>query len=247
MTRPADTPRDVHAVRIETIDLPQAKTFADFIRTGDASGAVPCWGALEERFVEAFKETADRLRLWNVLVETGDRRSLLIFIEQARTLPEVIAKVVADAHRLSPALQRAVVSLDEATEHLAKNASRLHPAARQLWEAGDAARCKERELMEARMGQLRAFRYFTPDSFDPAKEPGGRNPTGDTASRPDDDGNANPTPTVDTPGSVAAGGALVTTGDEHPPVQPDGGTATLTLDQPTTATRVVGADNGEEP
>ena len=226
MTRPADTPRDVHATRIETIELPQAKSFASFIRSGDEGGPVPCWGALEERFIAEFKEDADRLKLWNVLVENGDRRSLLIFIEQARNQPDVLAKVVSDAHRLAPELQRAVVSLEEADKLLTKEAKRLHPAARQLWQAGAVARCREREQMEARISQLRAFRYFTPDTFDPKDEPPaksrteGPNQPGENTTRP--------------PGS-----------NEY---EPDGTarTPTLVLDQPGLPSRLAGATEDDQ-
>lgn len=208
MTRPADTPRDAHATRIETIELPQAKSFASFIRSGDEGGPVPCWGALEERFIADFKEDTDRLKLWNVLVENGDRRSLLIFIEQARSQPDVLAKVVSDAHRLAPELQRAVVSLDEADKLLTKEAKRLHPAARQLWEAGAVARCREREQMEARISQLRAFRYFTPDVFDPKDEPPAKNRTEDP-NRPGENTTRPPEPNEHETGGTAGAPALV--------------------------------------
>ena len=170
-TRPP--PRTLLSDRIETLSLPQAKGYADFIRTGDPDGPVPCWGALAERFDQDFPKSDDRKALWNVLVEAEDRRPLLLFIHTNRGRPDVMAKVVADAHRLSPALQRSLVSLDEVADLVPDHVGKLDPAARQLFEAGTDARAREKELVEARVGALTAFRYFVPDAFDPAREPGG--------------------------------------------------------------------------
>ena len=169
-TRPP--PRTLLSDRIETLSLPQAKGYADFIRTGDPDGPVPCWGALAERFDQDFPKSEDRKALWNVLVEAEDRRPLLLFLHTNRGRPDVMAKVLADAHRLSPALQRALVSLDEVADLVPDHLDKLDPAARQLFEAGAGARAREQELVEARVAALTAFRYFVPDKFDPASEPG---------------------------------------------------------------------------
>jgi len=165
-------PRDTLSARIETLSLPQAKGYADFIRTGDPDGPVPCWGAIAERFDTDFGKSAERKALWNVLVEAADRRPLLLFLHMNRGRPEVMAKVLEDAHRLPPVLQRTLVSLDEVAADVPAHLDRLDPAARQLWEAGPDAVAREREIVEARVKALTAFRYFVPDSFDPANEPG---------------------------------------------------------------------------
>lgn len=167
-------PRESLSARIETLSLPQAKGYADFIRTGDPDGPIPCWGAIAERFDTDFGKNDERKALWNVLVESADRRPLLLFLHMNRGRPEVMAKVLEDAHLLPPVLQRTLVSLDEVADVVPEHIDRLAPAARQLWEAGPDAIARERELVEARVKALTAFRYFVPDSFDPANEPGAK-------------------------------------------------------------------------
>ena len=169
-TRPP--PRTLLSDRIETLSIPQAKGYADFIRTGDPDGPVPCWGALAERFEQDFDKSDDRKALWNVLVEADDRRPLLLFLDANRDRPDVMAKVLADAHRLPPVLQRALVSLDEVADLVPEHLDQLDPAARQLFEGGPDARKREKEQVEVRIATLTAFRYFVPDKTDPANEPG---------------------------------------------------------------------------
>lgn len=164
-------PRQTLSARIEALDLPQAKAYADFIRTGDPDGPVPCWGAIAERFDQDFKKTADRKALWSGLVDEGDRRPLLLYLHVNRDRPEVMAQVVEDVDRLPRALQRVLVSFEEVADLLADHVDKLDPAARQLLEAGPRAIARERELVEARISQLTAFRYFVPDQTDPANEP----------------------------------------------------------------------------
>lgn len=171
-TSTAPVPRETLAARIAALDLPQARGYADFIRTGDPGGPVPCWGAIKERFQREFKSAADRRALWNVLLEEGDRRPLLLFLDANRDRPEVMAKVLEDAGRLPPALQRALVSFAEVADQLPAHLDKLDPAARQVFEAGLEAIAAEREQVEARIAQLTAFRYFVPDRADPAREPG---------------------------------------------------------------------------
>ena len=169
---PERVPRDTLSERIEGMSLPQAKRYADFIRAGDPDGPIPCWGAIAERFEEEFTRNADRKALWNILVEAEDRRPLLLFLHVNRGRPGVMAKVLEDVNRLSVPLQRALVSLDEVASEVPKHIHQLDPAARQLFEAGPEPRKREREMFEERVARLRAFRFFVPDSFDPASEPG---------------------------------------------------------------------------
>jgi len=171
-TSTAPVPRETLATRIAALDLPQARSYADFIRTGDPDGPVPCWGAIKERFQQEFKPAADRKALWNVLLDEGDRRPLLLFLDANRDRPEVMAKVLEDAGRLPPALQRALVSFAEVADRLPAHLDKLDPAARQVFEAGPEAIAAEREQVEARIAQLTTFRYFVPDRVDPAKEQG---------------------------------------------------------------------------
>jgi hypothetical protein len=171
-TLPTPVPRETLSARIEALELPQAKGYADFIRAGDPGSPVPCWGAIADRFQQDFKKTADRKALWAVLLEEGDRRPLLLYLHANRDRPEVMAMVLEEADRLPLALQRALVSFEEVADLLPARLDKLDPAARQLFEAGPEALGREREQFAARIAQLMAFRYFVPDQRDPAIEPG---------------------------------------------------------------------------
>ena len=165
-------PRDSLSARFETLGSASAKGFADYIRTEDAGGPIPCWGALAERFQQEFTKVSDRKSAWDALVEDGDRRALLLYLHLNRDRPPVMAIVLDQADRLSPALRRALVSFEEVAELLPAHLDKLHPAARQLFEAGPGALAREAEQVEARIAQLTTFRYFVPDTADPANEPG---------------------------------------------------------------------------
>lgn len=171
-TIPTPVPRETLSARIEALDLPQAKGYADFIRAGDPGGPVPCWGAIADRFQQDFKKTEDRKALLNVLLDEGDRRPLLLYLHVNRDRPEVMATVLAEAHRLPPALQRALVSIEEVAGQVPAHLEKLDPAARQLFDAGPEALGREREQVAARIAQLTTFRYFVPDQADPATERG---------------------------------------------------------------------------
>jgi len=168
---PIPVPRETLSARIEALELPQAKGYADFIRTGDPDGPVPCWGAIAERFQEDFKETDDRKALWELLLAEGDRRPLLLYLHVNRDRSEVMAQVLEDVGRLPRALQRVLVSFAEVADQLPAHLDKLDPAARQLFEAGPETLDREREQVEARIAQLTAFRYFVPDQVDPVNEP----------------------------------------------------------------------------
>jgi hypothetical protein len=165
-------PRDTLSARIEALGSAKAQGYADFIRTGEPDGPIPCWGAISERFERDFTKSADRIAIWETLVEEGDRRPLLLFLHVNRERPEVMAKVLEDAHRLPRALQRVLVSMPEVAGDLPAHLDKLDPAAKQLFEAGPEAVAREREQTAARIAQLTTFRYFVPDAFDPADEPG---------------------------------------------------------------------------
>ena len=162
------TPRTDLSDRIETLSLPQAAGYAEFIRSGDPGQPTPCWGAIAERFDQDFTDDDDRLALWSALLEAGDRRALLLYLHFNRDRPPVMASVLGDVTRLPPLLQRALVSLEEVADLVADHLDNLTPAARQLWEAGAEARARERELFEARVAELMSFRFFVPS--DPTGE-----------------------------------------------------------------------------
>lgn len=164
-------PRESLSARFEALDSTAAKGFADYVRAGDAGGPIPCWGALAERFQQDFKKVADRKAAWDALVEEGDRRALLLFLHLNRDRPEVMASVLEQADRLSPALQRALVSFEEIADQIPAHLDKLSPAARQVFEAGADVLAREREQVAARIAQLTTFRYFVPDPQDPANEP----------------------------------------------------------------------------
>lgn len=164
-------PRDSLSARFAALDSTAAKGFADYVRAGDAGGPIPCWGALAERFQQDFKKVADRKAAWDALLEEGDRRALLLFLHLNRDRPEVMARVLEQADRLSPALQRALVSFEEVSDQISAHLAKLGPAARQVFEAGADVLAREREQVAARIAQLTTFRYFVPDPQDPANEP----------------------------------------------------------------------------
>ena len=60
------------------------------------------------------------------------------------------------------------------------------PAARQLFEAGTEARAREHELVQSRVGRLRMYRYYVPDTVSPADESGVARGPRDVGSAPTD-------------------------------------------------------------
>ena len=166
------TARTTLSDRIEALSLPQAAGYADFIRSGEAAGPLPCWGAIAERFDQDFGSDDDRKALLGPLVEAGDMRALILFLHANRGRPEVMEHVLADASCLPRLIQRALVSLEEVQELVPDHVDDLHPAARQLWEAGPDARARERELFEARVAELMSFRFFVRNSDPSAGETG---------------------------------------------------------------------------
>lgn len=177
-TTPTLVPREALSARFEALGSASAKGFADYVRSGEAGGPIPCWGALAERFQQDFTKVTDRKAIWDALIEEGDRRALLLYLHLNRDRPSVMAKVLDQVDRLSPALQRALVSFEEIADQLPAHLDKLAPAARQVFEAGADVLAREREQVEARIAQLTAFRYFVPDPTDPANEPAAVTNTG---------------------------------------------------------------------
>jgi hypothetical protein len=163
-------PRQSLADRFSSLPLAQAKALAGYMLQGDPGGPVPCWGAIAARFERDFPEDSQRLALLPALIEEGDARALLLFVYSSRARPAVLAVLAAELARLPPAVQRALASLDEAREQVQAALDALSPAVRQVFEAGEEARRREREQFEARVAQLLAFRFFVPDTVDPARE-----------------------------------------------------------------------------
>ena len=149
------TTRETLAAAIEQAGLDSGEGFAAFIRHGDPDTPVPCWGGIARRFQEAFQTDAERTALLDVLVEVGDRRPLLLFLDANRARPEVMRAIVQRARRMDVGLQRAVVACEEAVGFVSEVLDKLAPSARQLWQGGAEARRREWEGAGARVGKLR--------------------------------------------------------------------------------------------
>jgi hypothetical protein len=140
--------------------VPALHAFADAIlaREGDR---VACWGNLADYVLAHIERDDDRIALWGALVEVGDRRSLLVFLDLNRDRPKVIRAALEDVSRLPVTIQRALVSMAEAEPHLKVALPHLGPAALEL--VADAEACgRDRTLYEAHMSALRAQRAAAP-------------------------------------------------------------------------------------
>ena len=167
----ARVPRGSISNRIATLDVGEAKAYADFIRDGDPDGPVPCWGAITERFLQTFSTDEQRLAVLDQLIEEGDRRPLYLFLETSRQRPKLLEALAARVGELPVTVQRALVATPEAATYVAASLDKLAPSARRVWDGGEALKKSERELLAGRVGQLMSFRYFVPDAFDPHDEP----------------------------------------------------------------------------
>jgi len=116
-----------------------------------------CWGNLAEEAARLFTRTEDALLLWRALMQVGDARALLVFLDLFREHGEVLREVVASLASLPATLQCAVVSMPE-FEPLLSPEFDLHPAARELLAASPSTRRKEHALHTARMRALQALR-----------------------------------------------------------------------------------------
>ena len=163
-------PRETLAARLDALPLGKAQAYAAFIRRGDPGGLVPCWGAITQRFVEAFPGDDDRLAVLDQLVKEGDRRPLYLFLETSRARPRLLAALCQRAAELPVAVQRALVAMPEAATFVARALDALSPEARRVWDGGEDLKRVERELLGSRVAELTAFQYFLPDAVDPRQE-----------------------------------------------------------------------------
>ena len=175
-------PRASLSTRIGSLDLGKAKAYADFLRDGDPDGPIPCWGAITKRFVESFSTDEDRLAVLEQLIEEGDRRPLLLFIDTSRQRPELLAAMCERAGELPLTVQRALVATPEAEVFVENTIEKFQPAARRVWDGGEETKRAERQLLESRVGELMSFQYFVPDTFDPRDEPTPKRELADTPS-----------------------------------------------------------------
>lgn len=164
-------PRESLSTRIGALNLGKAKAYADFIREGDPDGPVPCWGAITQRFVEAFATDTERLAVLDQLIAEGDRRPLFLFLDTSRKRPKLLEALCARVGELPVSVQRALVAMPEAATYVAASLERLDPSARLVWDGGEDSKRAERELLAGSVGELMAFQYFVPDTIDPRQEP----------------------------------------------------------------------------
>ena len=187
-------PRETLAARIDALPLGKAKAYADFIRKGDPGSPVPCWGAITQRFVDAFPGDDDRLAVLDQLIKEGDRRPLYLFLETSRARPKLLAAVCKCAAELPVSVQRGLVAMPEAATFVAGILDKLDPAARRVWDGGEELKRVERELLGSRVAELTAFQYFVPDEVDPRQEHAKKRATSPTAPATTNTGTvANPT------------------------------------------------------
>lgn len=129
-----------------------------FERDGDR---IPCWGNLADHVLARLDRDEDRIALWRALVEVGDRRPLLVFLDLHRDSPAVLRAALEDIAGLPTTVQRALVSMEEVEPLLDVALPLLGPGALEL--VADAeARAKDRALYQSHMDALRAHRAAAP-------------------------------------------------------------------------------------
>jgi hypothetical protein len=132
--------------------------FATFVRDGDGD-RVPCWGGIFERFAADFPEASDRAAALDLLLQAGDRRPLYLLVHLAEEQPALFDALAERAGELPEQIQRALVSLERAPGALVGHEEKLCAAAREVL-ANEAERAKERQQLEGRVAELRAWRWF---------------------------------------------------------------------------------------
>lgn len=171
----ADAPfqelRDRLGAKIAALDVERAVDYASFIRTGDAGGPVPCWGAIAKRFEEDFPTDDDRLKLLEAVLAQGDKRVLALFLFRNRGRRGVMAALAIQLDRLPAHIQVGAAAIIPAAAIPPEMRDKLDPAAQALLDADEATRAKEAEQFEVRAKKLLAFDYFVPDAREPGTEP----------------------------------------------------------------------------
>lgn len=144
----------------------EAESYARFIcgeEANEAGAPVPCWGAIFERFIEAFQSVDERRTALEGLISAGDSRPLFLFVHLARGDDALWQAVVDAACRLPVALQRLVASLQPREAWPDAWARELAAEARQTGCVPEL-RVREVEQFEARLGELLSFAWFLPSA-----------------------------------------------------------------------------------
>ena len=149
------------ALLCTTVPAPQAFAEAIFEREGDR---IACWGNLADYVLAHLDRDDDRIALWRALVDVGDCRPLLVFLDLNRDRPAVLRAALEDVARLPLTVQRALVSMPEAESHLEVALPHLSAGALELVTDADA-RARDRALYESHMASLRAHRAAAPCSL----------------------------------------------------------------------------------
>ncbi|TVS08801.1 MAG: hypothetical protein EA423_00830 [Phycisphaerales bacterium] len=166
MTIPMSDVRERLARSLEACLGEDAQPYARFIQGEEAASGdapVPCWGAIFERFIEAFPTAPERSRAFEALVAAGDARPIFLFVHLAREDGELWSAVVEAAPRLPIGVQRLVASLHPPESWPVAWSSALSAEARQTGADPDR-RVREVEQFEARLGELLAFSWFVPST-----------------------------------------------------------------------------------
>ena len=164
-------PRNSISARLKKLRTKGAKSYADFIKEGDPDGHIPCWGAITERFEATFKTDKKRLEILDELLKEEDPRPLFLFLYTSEDRPALLQALCEQAALLPTSAQRSLIAIPKAEPFVEANLKHFSSTARAVWARGEAALKKERRHSAARIGELMAFRYFVPDSFDPREEP----------------------------------------------------------------------------
>jgi len=132
--------------------------FAAFVRDGDGD-RVPCWGGIFERFAADFPSADDRISALDALLAAGDRRPLYLLVHLAACQPPLLEALAERAAELPEQVQRALVSVAAAPAAFDGRQSALAPVAREVL-GSDVERAKERQQLESRIAEMRAWRWF---------------------------------------------------------------------------------------
>ncbi len=117
-----------------------------FVRDGDGSGKIVCWGGAAEWAAPRFETRAVREALWNTLVDIGDPRGMLLFMYLFQSVQDARQLVQRDARDLSPVLRLAAQAL------------------------GDTPSEEAREVLNSQARKLMAVGYVVADRVPPQRE-----------------------------------------------------------------------------